>query len=120
MKATNGGQFGPSFEVYEQDWENIFKEETEMSTDAYRWDAEAGCYLMDTAAGPRPYDPVIYHIPPTGDISVDVTKRSPSGPFDVTVIDEDTGLSLGTRTFADRRAALDYARLCYRAEGGKG
>jgi hypothetical protein len=26
------------------------------------------------------------------------------------------GLSVGTRTLADRRAALDYAHICYRAE----
>lgn len=82
--------------------------ETTMST-AYRWDAKAGCYVMDTASGPRPYDPVIYHIPQIGDISVDVSKRSPNGPYDVTVHNIETGLSVGTRSFADRRAAIDYA-----------
>ena len=89
-----------------------------MSTAPYRWDGEAGCYVMDTAAGPRPFDLVIYHIPQIGEISVDVTKRTPSGPFDVTVWDNDTGLSVGTRTFAALRAAIDYAHVCHRAEGG--
>ena len=84
---------------------------------AYRWDAGAGCYVMHTASGPRPHDPVIYHIPEVGDISVDVTKRTPSGPFDVTVWDIDTGLPVGTRTFAARRDAIEYAQLCHRAEG---
>jgi hypothetical protein len=84
----------------------------------YGFDAEAGRYIMDTAAGPRAYDPLVYHIPATRDISVDVTMRSPSGPYDVTVIDDDTGLSVGTRTFADFRAAIDYAHVCYHADGG--
>jgi hypothetical protein len=86
---------------------------------AYRWDAEAGCYVMNTASGPRPHNPVIYHIPQIGDISVDVSKRTPSGPYHVTVYDIDTGLSVGTRTFAAREDAIEYAHICYRAEGGE-
>jgi hypothetical protein len=78
---------------------------------AYHWDVEAGCYVMNTASGPRPHAPVIYHIPEIGDMSVDVSKRSPSGPYDVTFHDIDTGLPVGrTRTFATRADAIRHAR----------
>ena len=68
---------------------------------------------------PSPDDQVIHHvqrlcygIPPISEISVDVTERTLSGPYDVTVYDMDTGSLVGTRTFAVRRAAIDYAHTC--------
>ena len=65
------------------------------------WSEADGCYIQLTASGPRCVDPVVCsRTSKHGDI-LQITKRTPAGPYDVSIYDGVTGLLCESDTFSE-------------------